>query len=183
MSYLADPQTGVIVVQTVPASEDGNGTEFFVVGGTSLATPMFAAMWVLADEAAGESLGQAAPALAAMSPSAFRDIVPVDADRISTSGSIRLQAKTTTKYDPAQVLGLEQTQPEGFVSALLLAGQPGITLPILLAYKVIGFGADSSLQATEGWDNATGFGVPNGTRFIDAATLMRKSTNTDIAAQ
>lgn len=182
VSYLADPQTGAIVVQTIPPSQGGTGTEFFVVGGTSLAAPMFAAMWALADEAAGESLGQAAPALAAMSPSAFRDIVPVDADKISTSGSIRLHAKTTTKYDPAQVLGLEQTQPEGFVGALLLAGQPGITLPILLAYKVIGFGADSSLQATEGWDNATGFGVPNGTRFIDAATRL-KSKDTDIATR
>jgi subtilase family serine protease len=183
VSYLADPQTGAIVVQTVPPSEGGTGTEFFVVGGTSLASPMFAAMWVLADEAAGESLGQAAPALAAMSPSAFRDIVPVDAGKISTSGSIRFQGKTTTKYDPAQVLGLEQTQPDGFVGALVLAGRPGIMLPILLAYKVIGFGADSSLQATEGWDNATGFGVPNGTRFIDAATLLRKSADTDIATR
>jgi len=93
--------------------------------GHSLASPMFAAMWVLADEAAGESLGQAAPALAAMSPSAFRDIVPVDAGKISTSGSIRFQGKTTTKYDPAQVLGLEQTQPDGFVGTSSWPGDQG----------------------------------------------------------
>jgi hypothetical protein len=63
-------------------------------------------------------------------------------------------------------------------------GIPGIMLPALLAYQVIGFGADSSLQATEGWDNATGFGVPNGTHFIDAAThLGRKSRDTDLATQ
>jgi subtilase family serine protease len=182
VSFLADPQTGAIMVQTVPPPA-GTGTEFFVVGGTSLAAPMFAAMWALADEAAGESLGQAAPALAAMPSFAFQDIVPVDADRVSTSGSILFQAKTLTKYDPAQVLGLEQTQPSGFVGTLLLAGRPGQAMPHFLAYKVLGFGADSSLQATEGWDNATGFGVPNGTRFIDAATRLRKSTETDLATR
>jgi subtilase family serine protease len=182
VSYLADPQTGVIVVQTVAPADGGTGTEFFVVGGTSLASPMFAAIWALADEAAGESLGQAAPALARMSPSAFQDIVPVEAGKISTSGSILFQAKTRTTYDPAQVLGLEQTQPSGFVGALLLAGRPGIALPAFEAYKVLGFGADSSLQATEGWDNATGFGVPKGIQFIDAATqLRRKSTDTGLA--
>jgi subtilase family serine protease len=183
VSYLADPQTGAIVVQTA-APPGGNGTEFFVVGGTSLAAPMFAAMWALADEAAGESLGQAAPALAAMPSSAFRDIEPVDADRISTHGSILFQGKTLTTYDPAQVLGLEQTQPVGFVGALVLAGKPGVNVPAKEAYKVIGFGADSSLKATEGWDNATGFGVPNGTQFIDAAAhLRRKSRDIDLATQ
>ena len=181
VSFLADPQTGAIMVQTLPPPA-GTGTEFFVVGGTSLASPMFAAIWALADEAAGESLGQAAPALAAMPPFAFQDIVPVDADRVSTSGSILFQAKTLTTYDPAQVLGLEQTQPSGFVGTLLLAGRPGQAMPHFLAYKVLGFGADSSLQATEGWDNATGFGVPNGTHFIDAAAhLRRKSTDSDLA--
>jgi len=181
VSFLADPQTGAIVVQTVPPPA-GTGTEFFVVGGTSLAAPMFAAMWALADEAAGESLGQAAPALAAMPSVAFQDIVPVDADRISTHGSILFQAKTLTTYDPAQVLGLEQTQPSGFVGTLLLAGRPGQAMPHFLAYKVLGFGADSSLKATEGWDNATGFGVPNGMHFINAAKhLGRKSTDTGLA--
>jgi subtilase family serine protease len=184
VSFLADPQTGAIIVQTASPADGGTGAEFFVVGGTSLAAPMFAAIWALADEAAGESLGQAAPALARMPSSAFQDIVPVDADRVSTSGSILFRGNTLTNYDPAQVLGLEQTQPSGFVGALLLAGRPGQALPVLEAYKVIGFGADSSLKATEGWDNATGFGVPDGTHFIDAATLLRrKSTDTDLATQ
>jgi subtilase family serine protease len=184
VSFLADPQTGVIVVQTVTPAEGGTGTEFFVVGGTSLASPMFAALWALADEAAGESLGQAAQALPRMPSVAFQDIVPVDADRISTSGSILFRGTTLTDYDPAQVLGLEQTQPSGFVSALVLAGAPGQALPTLEAYKVIGFGTDSSLQAAKGWDNATGFGVPNGMHFIDAAThLGRRWTETDLATQ
>jgi subtilase family serine protease len=184
VSFLADPQTGAIIVQTVPLFGGGTGTEFCAVGGTSLAAPMFAAMWALADEAAGESLGQAAPALAAMPSNAFRDIVPIDAERVSTSGSILFRGTTLTHYDPAQVLGLEQTQPSGFVGALVLAGDPRVPVPAKEAYKVIGFGADSSLQATEGWDNATGFGVPNGTQFIDAAAhLRRKSRDTDLATQ
>jgi hypothetical protein len=110
--------------------------------------------------------------------------VPLEAGEVSTFGSTLFEGTTFTTYDPAQVLGLEQTQPRGFVSALVLAGAPGQSLPDFLAYKVIGFGADSSLKATEGWDNATGFGVPNGTHFIDAAVqLGRKSSDTDLATQ
>jgi subtilase family serine protease len=182
VSFLADPQTGVIVVQTIPPSQGGTGTQFFSLGGTSLASPMFAAIWALADEAAGESLGQAAPALTRMPAVAFQDIVPLDAGKVSTFGSTLFEGTTFTTFDPAQVLGLEQTQPRGFVSALVLAGAPGQTLPDFLAYKVIGFGADSSLQATRGWDNATGFGVPNGTHFIDAAVQLGRKSN-DLATQ
>jgi subtilase family serine protease len=180
VSALADPQTGAIAVLTIPPSgRRPGGTEFFVVGGTSLATPMFAAIWALADEAAGESLGQAAPALAAMPSHAFQDIVPIDAERHNTSGSILFQAKTLTTYDPAQLLGLEQTQPSGFVGAIVLVGGPLVSLE---GYNVVGFGADSSLMAGEGWDNATGFGVPNGKHFTDAAArLARKSTEDNVA--
>jgi subtilase family serine protease len=52
ISAIADPQTGAIVVETDPAT--GVPT-WFTVGGISLATPIFSAIWALADEAAGES--------------------------------------------------------------------------------------------------------------------------------
>ena len=34
---------------------------------------------------------------------------------------------------------------------------------------IITFGTDSSLTVTQGWDNVTGFGAPNGLPFIEAA--------------
>lgn len=38
----------------------------------------------------------------------------------------------------------------------------------------VGFGADSSLAAAPGWDNATGYGVPNGVLFITSAALFAR---------
>jgi hypothetical protein len=38
----------------------------------------------------------------------------------------------------------------------------------------VGFGADSSLAAAPGWDNATGYGVPNGVLFIRSAALFAR---------
>jgi subtilase family serine protease len=159
VSALADPQTGAICVMT-----DSTGAqEFFVVGGTSLATPVFSAIWALADQASGESLGQAAPALAAMAPNAFRDIVPIAAKKTSVTGSITFRGTTTTNYDAAQLMGLPDGT-SGFMSALIFVGRVPFT-----GYNVVGFGTDSSLTTGPGWDNATGYGVPNGIHFIEEA--------------
>ena len=164
ISALADPQTGAIVVQTDPAS----GTPVWsVVGGTSLATPMFSAIWALADQAAGESLGQAAPAIATMPDWAIRDVLPIKAKKHDTSGSISFRAGTPVPWTAAQLLGLDQTQPAGFLGALVFTGM----VPFQ-GWNDVGFGADSSLAATTGWDNATGYGVPNGVLFITSAALF-----------
>ena len=164
ISALGDPQTGAIVVQTDPST----GTPaWFVVGGTSLATPIFSAIWALADQAAGESLGQAAPVIAALPSFAVRDILPIQAKRHNTSGSILFRATTTTTYDPAQLLAIDQTQPTGFVGTLVFVGMTPFT-----GWNDIGFGTDSSLTAAKGWDNATGYGVPNGLLFIEAARVF-----------
>jgi subtilase family serine protease len=161
VSALADPQTGAIYVQTYPAT----GKQLFsVVGGTSLATPLFSAIWSLANQAAGERLGQAAPVIGAMPPFAVRDVVPIDAERNNTSGSIIFRGTQVTTYDPEQLLGLDPTQLDGFVGTLVLVGRAPRT-----GYNDVGFGSDSSLAAAVGWDNATGYGVPNGLHFIEAA--------------
>jgi subtilase family serine protease len=166
ISALADPQTGAIVVMTDPTS--GNPS-WLVVGGTSLATPMFSAIWALADEAAGESLGQAAPAIAAMPEWAIRDVLPIKANKNTTSGSISFRAGTPVAWTPAQLLGLDQTQPKGFLGALIYVGMTPFD-----GWNDIGFGADSSLGAAPGWDNATGYGVPNGVLFITSAALFAR---------
>ncbi|MEI9983358.1 MAG: S53 family peptidase [Aliidongia sp.] len=72
VSAVADPQTGAIIVMT----ENGAPT-FSLIGGTSLASPVFSAIWALANQAAGEPLGQAAPIIANMASGALTDILPI----------------------------------------------------------------------------------------------------------
>lgn len=40
-------------------------------------------------------------------------------------------------------------------------------------YADFGFGIDSSLTVVKGWDNATGFGTPNGLTFINAVASSK----------
>jgi hypothetical protein len=53
-------------------------------------------------------------------------------------------------------------QNEPFIAALW-------NIPALEEGLGFGFGLDSSLNVTVGWDNATGYGTPDGLAFIDAA--------------
>lgn len=151
---LTNPNTGVV--------------EFAVIGGTSLATPVFSAIWALADQAAGESLGLAAPLMGSLPAFAIRDILPVAGKQQLTTADVSFK-NVLTNYSATDLLGVPPPQTSGFMSALVYAAtdfggqehEPG--------YAVLGFGLDSSLAATVGWDNATGYGVPNGLLFIDSA--------------
>jgi subtilase family serine protease len=168
VSALADPQTGAIIVFTDPAS----GIQYYTtVGGTSLATPIFSAMWAVADQVAGESLGQAAPVMGRLPAFAVHDIVPIRAGKWLTSGSMTVGAGPTVQYTPAQLVDTQSTQPTGFASFIesVVSHQDGVT-----AYGVLSFGTDSSLMAAKGWDNVTGYGVPNGILFIDAARIFSR---------
>lgn len=168
ISALADPQTGAIFVQ----SDSTGAPAWSVIGGTSLATPIFSAIWALADQAAGSSLGQAAPVLGILPSFAIRDIVPIAARKLPTQGSITFRSTTTTDYNAAEFLGIEQTQPQGFIAPLVYAGNAAFP-----GWNIVGFGTDSSLQAAPGWDNATGYGVPNGIEFIESAAFFGQLTH------
>lgn len=162
IAAIADPYTGAIII--VP-NATGKKNLLEIVGGTSLASPVFSGIWALANQAAGKSLGQAAPIIAKMKPYALRDILPIAAVTNTLSGSDGIGAQSTS-YTPAELLNIQSSQPTGFVgtSVQLTSGNIGIE-----ALFDIGFGTDSSLRAAPGWDNATGFGVPNGLNFIQAA--------------
>jgi hypothetical protein len=147
---IADPQTGAIVIETDPNT--GVPT-WFTVGGTSLATPIFSAIWAMADQAAGELLGQAAPVVAALSPIAIRDVLPIRTTRRNTTASITFRAGTPTTYDPAEPFGLPASQKTGFLGALVFVGKVPFT-----GWNDVGFGLDSSLAAAPSRDNATGYG-------------------------
>ena len=155
ISWLADPYTGVEVIYTADAQGD-LGIE--VVGGTSLATPMFSALWGIATQAAGHPLGLAAPYLYGLPPGAITDIVPVNSPSNVTG--------TITDSSGASAYGA------GYL-ALPLQGQPGFysalyNSPFSTRWFVLSFGLDSTLRAGIGWDPATGLGVPNPWFFVQA---------------
>jgi subtilase family serine protease len=76
VSALADPATGTLIGQTT-LQPDGTTYAFALsrIGGTSLASPVFAGLQADAQQAAGHSLGFANPAIYARSgTSAFHDV-------------------------------------------------------------------------------------------------------------
>jgi subtilase family serine protease len=170
VSWLADPFTGAVIAITIPGTEPSPSWQ--VYGGTSLATPMFSALWAIANQEAGEPLGQAAPYLYSLPSGTIYDIVPVGS-KTNVTASIK-EPTTTNKYTPSEVMG--GATPNQFVSALwnyIYYDDTGL---------VISFGTDcgtvvsyytacntsSALHTNKGWDNVTGVGVPNGQAFADS---------------
>ena len=150
IAALADPYTGaVFVLGGIPQAG---------IGGTSLACPIFSALWAIADQAAGAPLGQAAPILYQLPSTAINDVIPVNSDT-NVSGII-VDSNGETDYSSDALLApLYTTQ---YYSALWNAG------PTIDEWADLSFGTDSSLTVTPGWDNVTGLGVPNGLAFINA---------------
>ena len=163
ISMDADPQTGVEVIIT-PDSIPGDPTFVFVVGGTSLSTPMFSGVWAIADQAnaaiGGGSLGQAAPLLYEVFDGAITDVNvnPLET-LLDVSGFILNPPTAPFTFESAPALAQPLEKTKFFFSALY---QPASN-----EWLVLTFGTDSSLFTAPGWDNVTGLGTPNGERFID----------------
>lgn len=152
ISWLADPYTGVEIIITDPAV----GQVVEVVGGTSLACPMFSALMAIASEKAGHGLGQAAQLVYSLPAGAITDV--------------------TAFSSPTDVTGVIDSVP---ISADALASPLGNTTsyfsalynsPFSTRWFVITFGTDTSLTTGPGWDNVTGVGTPNGLSFINGIT-------------
>jgi subtilase family serine protease len=79
----ADPNTGMLIGQT-QTFPDGVYYDQYRIGGTSLASPLFAGITALALQNAGGGAGLLNPAIYA-NPSAFNDVTPV-----STKGDVRV---------------------------------------------------------------------------------------------
>jgi subtilase family serine protease len=75
VAALADPQTGLLVGQT-QTFPDGTHYDEYRIGGTSLASPIFAGVMALADQRAGYAHGFANPFFYS-NPSAFYDVTSV----------------------------------------------------------------------------------------------------------
>lgn len=145
-----------------------------VYGGTSVAAPMFSALWAIANQEAGVPLGAAAPYLYSLPAGAIYDIVPVGSKN-NVKGTI-VDASGKTTYNADAVMGGDG--PGTFVSAIWDYAFIQDTA------LVISFGTDCSqadgfgfitqcntpgnLHTNKGWDNVTGVGVPNAKAFADS---------------
>ena len=147
VSALADPFTGVEIV----ISDDTGAQGVEVIGGTSLASPIFSAIWAIADQAAGGSLGQAAPYIALLPSPLIRDVVPVTGPA-NTTATESVAGAAATDYS-ADDLSQPLYTTTDYVSTLWVPEQP---VSVNLT-----FGTDSSLTVTQGWDNVTGWGTPD----------------------
>jgi subtilase family serine protease len=161
ISYLADPETGAEII----FSQSG-GTFISTVGGTSLACPMFSAMWAITTQSAGGLLGQAAPLLYGLPPDAITDILAVDGPR-NVTGIIH-QPPAPPIVETADDLAAPLGNTTNYVSTLYNS-------PFSTRWFVLTFGTDSSLTTGPGWDNVTGLGTPNGASFVtDVSAAVKK---------
>jgi len=161
ISAAGDPFTGGVFVFT----PTGEPQQIEVIGGTSLSTPIFSAIWALANQRAGHLLGNAAPAIARMPPSAVLDVMPVSSP--TNPSGVVVDANGSTAYSAADLLS-PALQTRTFYSALCSFDDAAFLMDL-------SFGTDTSLMVTKGWDNVTGFGTPNGLEFIEAAAAQEKS--------
>jgi subtilase family serine protease len=172
VSAVADPYTGFPLVITQEGQQYG-----MVVGGTSLASPVFTAIWAVADQYNGTPLGQAAQYLQKLSSTEISDVAPPSTtlDKYDVTGSIT-DSKGTHAYN-AKTIFTDAGNEDASSGNLSLYSQqaflsadwdtPGNDNEI---YLVVSFGTDSSLTVTKGWDNVTGWGEPNGEPFIKGVT-------------
>ncbi|MGA2965463.1 MAG: S53 family peptidase [Terriglobales bacterium] len=162
IAFLADPWTGGEVVYT-----EGGQQSIGVVGGTSLACPMFSGMWAIANQAApaGTWLGQAAPLLYGLPANAITDVTDVNGPD-NVSGVINAPPAPPVYESPQVLAGPLSSNITNFVSLLY----NGVTT----RWYVISFGTDTSLTTGSGWDNVTGLGTPNGANFVTAVNAAAK---------
>lgn len=154
ISALADPFTGAVFTEFGQA-EAG-------IGGTSLACPIFSAFWAIADQKAGKSLGQAAPLLTKLPAGSIHDVVPVSSP--TNVAGIVFDSGGATFYSSDTLLAPLFTTTKYVSAAWDLGGGEFVDLS---------FATDTSLTVTPGWDNVTGWGVPNGLTFINAAAKAK----------
>jgi subtilase family serine protease len=163
ISMNADPDTGNEIIVT-PTSVPGDDQFVEVFGGTSLSTPMFSALWAIANQAAAQEglgpLGNAASILYELPDDAIIDVnvKPIDT-LLNVTGTI-FNPPNPPLFESAAALAGPQAPTKRFVSALFQSSSS-------TRWDVFTFGTDSSLATGPGWDNVTGLGTPNGMTFIN----------------
>lgn len=144
VSALGDPTTGMLVGQT-QAFPDGTYYDQYRIGGTSLSSPLYAGMFALVVQKAGD-FGLANPALygaqTASNDTASNDIVPPTST--DPTGAVR----------PDYRNGVDDSK--GYVYSVRLFDYDG---PL-------------TIKVRTGYDDVTGIGSPNGQTWIDAVAAQ-----------
>ena len=164
VSALADPFTGFAVIATIEGTQYAEAG----IGGTSLASPIFTAIWAIADQYNGKALGHAGQAVARLKPGQITDVIGTSTLNESDPAGTVYDSNGATFYSADGLFAgayPAQTQTE-FPSALWSIATGEVV--------AISFGTDSSLTVTPGWDNVTGYGEPNGLPFIQGVTGKTK---------
>jgi subtilase family serine protease len=157
IGWVADPYTGVEFIYTDPTL---NEQVVGVIGGTSVAAPMFSGLWAVAAQKHGGPLGQAARRLYSLPAAAITDVKALEYGE-NVSGVVKDSGGSLT--ESARALATPTAQIKTFTSAFYHS-------PNSTRWFVITFGTDSSLPTKDGWDPVTGLGTPNGVPFVtDAA--------------
>jgi subtilase family serine protease len=157
ISWLADPLTGAVIAISEPFQYPP--LTWQVYGGTSLSCPMFSALWAIANQEAGAPLGQAAQHLYSMPSSTITDVIAFGSPTNVTGVIVDANQGTSTYTADELAAPLENTH--NYYSAFW--NNP-IVEDVTYIYT---FGTDTSLTVTQGWDNVTGLGTPNGKAFAD----------------
>jgi subtilase family serine protease len=155
ISWLADPYTGVEIIFTADAQGD---LAIEAIGGTSLACPIFTALYGIATQSAHHLLGQAAPRLYRLPPGAITDVTNVYSPN-NVTGTIQ-DAGGTDPINSWELAAPLYNLPS-FISALYNS-------PYSTRWFVLTFGLDTTLSVGPGWDQATGLGTPNPPAFVRA---------------
>jgi subtilase family serine protease len=170
VSALADPSTGVAVGETLFGPDNAQGVpgpeKFYLsrIGGTSVASPIFAGIEADAQQAAGQPIGFANPAiygLAARNSGAFHNIT----DNPGGTTLYEVRSNYTDPYNETLplVTYLRTLGADGFTGSNVTfpavpAGALGTGSPALPSVTV---NLESRLQATGGYSDATGVGSPD----------------------
>ena len=157
IAWLADPFTGGVITISEPAQSPA--TIYTVYGGTSLATPMFSALWAIANEEAGAPLGLAAAYVYTMPAGTISDVTPYGSST-NVSATIAKSASNSRTFKPNQIAA----PLDANASYVSVMWNYPLTQDTLYA---ITFGTDGKLKTKTGWDDVTGVGVPNAKAFAD----------------
>jgi subtilase family serine protease len=170
VSALADPSTGVAVGETTAGPDNAQGVpgpdKFYIsrIGGTSVASPIFAGIEADAQQAAGQPIGFANPAiygLDAHSRGAFHNVT--DHPGGASFYEVRSNYTDASNKTLPLVTYLRQLGVNGYTGSDVTfpathAGALGAGSPSLPSYTL---NLESALVANGGYSDATGVGSPD----------------------
>jgi subtilase family serine protease len=162
ISMEGDPSTGMLVGETQEFA-DGTYYDEYRIGGTSLASPLFAGLLADADQAARGSLGFVNPLLyhldAGGQNGAFYDILPAGAQAVARNDYLNQENAEGGILTSARILGMEGATEYFCPKENEETGECEEEIEE----------ATESLSAAPGYDSMTGIGSP-GDGFIAAVS-------------